>query len=70
MTFEQAKPIVKEILENTPVSEQARLLAFFHSPKAEPFLQPLAIKFKSKKRGPSGDDSERSLTMAVATGRI
>lgn len=70
MTFEEAKVVVREIMQNTSVSEQARLLDFFQSPKAEPFREAATIKFKSKQRGPHGDDPAKPITMAVATGKI
>ncbi len=68
MSFDEARKEVEDIWARLPKSEQLRLLDFFSAPKADAIRAAKAIKFKSSREGPPGDN-ENKITMAVAAGR-
>lgn len=71
MNFAEAQVIVREIMENTPVSEQLRLLRLFKNPRAEQIDPPPLKRLSKSNRGPSGDKGDdKPITMAVSTGKI
>lgn len=70
MTFDQALPVVQEIMESLSDGERARVLTFFKSPKAEPLKESAALKLKSKRDGPHVDNRDKTITMAVSSGKI
>jgi hypothetical protein len=69
MTFDEAQPIVADIMANTSIEEQLRLLRFFNSPKIET-IEAALLKRKSFGDGPAEKPRQAPRTMVVAVGAM
>jgi hypothetical protein len=67
MSFEQALPIVMELVRDLDETEKLRLLTWANKPRAEA-VESTLIQNKKRGGGPSGDDQEQKVMIAAVSG--